>query len=278
MISVIIVNYNRKDLLRQCLDSLIGQDFKDFEIIVADNASNDGSAELISAYYPEVKLIRNTSNLLFCKAQNQGIEAAKGNFILCLNSDCMLDKGYLVRAAAAMGINENIGMVSGKILRTDKKTIDSTGLFLGRNRKAVERGYNKEDKGQHDRPGYVFGVSGAAAFFRKKMLADIKDKYGYFDERFGMYYEDLDICWRAQKKGWKAYYEPKATAYHFRSGIAALRGNKDLSERYILNRYRCMQKNDSFLGIIINLPFILFYDIKIWCYFFLTKITRHSII
>ena len=122
----------------------------------------------------------------------------------------------------AISLDAKIGMLSGKILRMDRETIDSTGLFLGRNRKAVERGYGKKDIGQYDKPGYVFGASGAVMFLRKSMLIDIKDENGYFDERFGMYYEDLDLCWRAQKKGWKAYYTPKATAYHVRGGTAQI--------------------------------------------------------
>jgi len=278
MISIIIVNYNRKDLLKHCLDSVRAQSFRDIEIIAVDNASTDGSAEMITTHYPEAKLIKNTVNLLFCEAQNQGIEMSKGDFVLCLNSDCALDKDYLAKAVNAAEINENIGMVSGKILRMDKKIIDSTGLFLGRNRKAVERGYNKEDKGQYEKPGYIFGVSGAAAFFRKKMLLDTKDEYGYFDERFGMYYEDLDLCWRAKKKGWKAYYAPKAIVYHVRGGTAVNRGvvprkgqfrrlENNLKKRYIINRYKCMIKNDTIASFLANLPFILWYDIKIWSYF-----------
>ena len=294
MISVIIVNYNRKDLLRQCLDSVRGQNFQDIETIVVDNASTDGSIEMVAMYYPDVKLIRNTSNLLFCKAQNQGIEASKGNFILCLNSDCVLDKDYLKQALSAIGLDTRIGMVSGKILRMDKKTIDSKGLFLGRNRKPVERGYGKIDKGQYEEPGYVFGTSGACAFLRKSMLKELKDEHGYFDERFGMYYEDLDLCWRAQKKGWKTYYNPKAIAYHVRGGTAVTERchcegakrpkqsqerllrfarndrfryiSNELKRMYIKNRYLCMKKNDSLFRILLNLPFIVLYEVKIWAY------------
>lgn len=283
MISIIIVNYNRKDLLKNCLDAIRGQSFQDIEVIVVDNASQDDSVEMLRTYYPEVKLIWNTANLLFCKAQNQGIEASKGGFVLSLNSDCVLDRSYLKEALQAMGLGPRIGMVSGKILRMDKKTIDSTGLFLGRNRKAIERGYGKIDNGQYDTPGYVFGVSGACAFFRKSMLKDIKDGYGYFDERFGLYYEDLDLCWRANKKGWKAYYNPKAIAYHVRAGTALIynrRGrlsvpyvfpglDRGLQKRYIINRYRCMRKNDSIAGIIFNLPYIIWYDVKMYTYLFL---------
>ncbi len=275
MLSVIIVNYNKKDLLRRCLDSVMGQGFKDIEIIVVDNASSDGSVEMINTYYPEARLIWNTTNLLFCKAYNQGIDASKGNFVLCLNNDVILHKDYLKETLAAIGLDTRIGMVSGKILRVDKKTIDSTGLFLGRNRKPVERGYGRKDRGQYEKKGYVFGVSGACAFFRKGMLKDVRDENGYFDERFGMYYEDLDLCWRAQKKGWTAYYTPKAAAYHERAGTAVVERGKwksifpylpdDLKKRYLKNRYLCMKKNDSLWGILANLPFILWQEIKIHC-------------
>ncbi|MEE8317730.1 MAG: glycosyltransferase family 2 protein, partial [Candidatus Omnitrophota bacterium] len=235
------------------------------------------SAEMIGTYFPESRLIRNTRNLLFCKAYNQGIDASKGSFILCLNNDVVLHKDYLKEALLAIGLDNKIGMVSGKILRMDGVTIDSTGLFLGRNRKPIERGYDKKDNGQYEKSEYVFGVSGACAFFKRTMLMDIKSEYGYFDERFGMYYEDLDLCWRAQKKGWKAYYNPKAVAYHTRGGTAVIhRGarpsfnfpllSNSLKKRYLRNRYLCMRKNDSFLGILINLPFILWYELKIWSY------------
>ncbi len=277
MLSVIIVNYNRKDLLKQCLDSLRGQSFKDIEVIVVDNASKDNSVAMIGACYPEVKIIRNTANALFCKAQNQGIDASRGDFILCLNNDIILDANYLKEMLFSSGLNDRIGMVSGRILRMDKKTIDSTGLFLGRDRKAVERGYGKIDIGQYSKPGHVFGVSGACAFLRRSMLMDIKDENGYFDERFGMYYEDLDLCWRANKKGWKAYYNPNAIAYHVRGGTAIGSNHKagrifpylsmDLKRRYIINRYRCIIKNDSIFNFLIDLFFILYYNIKSFIYF-----------
>ena len=123
MISVIIVNYNRKDLLRQCVESLRRQTFKDMEIIVVDNESKDDSVTMVKTDYPEAKLILNTSNLLFCKAQNQGISISKGDFVLCLNSDVTLDKDYLKEILSSAGLDSGIGMVSGKILRTkDRKS------------------------------------------------------------------------------------------------------------------------------------------------------------
>lgn len=286
MISIIIVNHNTRDLLRQCLDSVRAQDFKDAEVIVVDNASSDDSVQMLEAHYPVVRLIRNIRNELFSKAQNQGIDSSNGDLILSLNSDCVLGKDYLKESLSAINLDRKIGMISGKILRMDKETIDSTGLFLGRNRKPIERGYGKKDKGQYDRPAYIFGVSGACAFFRKDMLKDIKDEHGYFDETFGMYYEDLDLCWRAMKKGWKAYYNPKALAYHARGGSAVNRGKgkgpnflylpDDLKKKYVENRYKCIKKNDTLAGYIANLPFIFAYDIKIRIYRLLCAIFKKN--
>lgn len=292
MISVIIVNYNKKGLLKNCLDAVRRQSIKDVEIIAVDNGSSDGSAEMIKEAYAEVKLIQNDKNLFFCKANNQGIKNSSGDFILCLNSDCILDEDYLKEAVSSFSLDEKIGMVSGKIFRMDKKTIDSTGLFIGKDRKPLERGYGKLDRGQYEDPEYIFGVSGACAFFRKDMLENVKDKNGYFDEVFEIYYEDLDLCWRAQKNGWKAYYNPKAIAYHERGATAVVHDGSpkagflhisdELKKKYIKNRYRCMKKNDSIPCLLINLPFILCYEIKIYSYiignFFLTMMTRHSII
>lgn len=280
MISIIIANYNKKDLLKKCLDSIRGQDYKDIEIIVIDNASIDGSVQIVREFYPEVRLICNTKNLLFCKAYNQGIDASKGSFILCLNNDVVLDKSYLKEVLNAIGLDTGIGMVSGKILRMNRKTIDSTGLFLGKSRKPIERGYNKPDNGQYEIPEYVFGASGACMFLRRGFLKDIKSEFGYFDERFGIYYEDLDLCWRAHKRGWEAYYTPKAIAYHIRGGTAVIdnrncRGalmlpylEEELRNKYIKNRYRCMKKNETLSGFFLNLPFILWYEIKLWGYIF----------
>ena len=278
MISIIIVNYNKKGLLKDCLDSVRMQSFKDVETIIVDKGSGDGSADMVKERYPETRLIQNKENLYFCKANNQGIEEAKGGFILCLNSDCLLDKDYLKEAVGSFSLDQKIGMVSGKVLRMNKKTIDSTGLFLGRNRKPLERGYGKPDRGQYEKPEYIFGVSGACMLVKKEMLEDTKDKNGYFDETFEIYYEDLDLCWRAQKKGWKAYYNPKAVAYHERGATAVIhnlsgRGkgfkciSDELRKKYIRNRYKCMKKNDSIAGILLNSPFILWYELKLWCYF-----------
>jgi GT2 family glycosyltransferase len=168
-------------------------------------------------------------------------------------------------------------MVSGKILRWDKQTIDSTGLFISLWRTAKEKGSGVKDKGQYNREGYIFGVNGAAAFYRRAMLEQIKRDSEYFDSRFRMFYEDLDIAWRAKNQGWKGYYVPGALAYHVRG--ASVRQGKGINQRFarryisaelqvdlIKNRYLAIIKNESWLGFLAHLPFIFLYEILLWSY------------
>jgi len=256
-VSIIIVSSGNKAYLENLINSIKGQSCQDFEIITVSDKS-------------------------YGKALNHGIDLSKGEFLLCLNDDAALDERFVERALKCFDIDSRIGSVSGKALRFDKETIDSAGLFLTLWRAARERGYGQKDNGQFQREGYVFGVNGAIGFYRKAMLDDIKQETGYFDERFDYFYEDLDIAWRAQNKGWKAYYEPNAVIYHLRGGtarkdkginkrFARLYLNDELHKELIKNRYLAIAKNESVLGFILRLPFILIYDFMVWVYILLFK-------
>ncbi|PIQ87812.1 MAG: hypothetical protein COV73_02160, partial [Candidatus Omnitrophica bacterium CG11_big_fil_rev_8_21_14_0_20_43_6] len=205
-VSVVIVTIGAKDYIRGCLDSLLEQTHPPSEIMVIDNSLQPGFARELNRRYPSVKIYSSPTNLFYTGALNQGIELAQGEFILCLNDDLVLDRKFIQEALAGFLIKDKIGSVSGKLLRQDRKTLDSTGLFLSIWRTAKERGYGRTDLGQFDKGGFIFGVSGAAAFYRKDMLEAVKKKEDYFDADFRMFYEDLDISWRAQKRGWRAYY------------------------------------------------------------------------
>jgi len=280
MVSAIIVTYNNLRYLKDCIWFLQSQSFQDLETIVIFNNLQDNCINNIRKDFSKVSFIINNENLLYCKAYNQGIRQSKGEYVLCINDDVILEENFIEEVVKTISIDKRIGMVSGKILRMDRITIDSTGLFLGKSRKPIERGFNQNDKGQYNKEEYIFGVSGAAAFYRRAMLEDIKNGNGYFDERYGMFYEDLDLAWRANTKGWRAYYNPKAVAYHKRGASAKtispksrfLRKynfaylNDELKVRLVKNRYMTIIKNDSFWGIILNLPFILAYEIKLYLY------------
>ena len=282
IVSVIIVTCAIEDYLKSCLDSLKGQTHPFLEIILIDNSLNPNFSQTISKAWPEVRLYSSPKNLFYCQALNRGIEISKGDFILCLNDDVTLDKDFIKEALKGFMIEERIGLVSGKILRPDQQTIDSTGLFISPWRTVKERGYGSKDRGEFEKEEYIFGVNGAVAFYCKKMLEGIKENHDYFDSDFHIFYEDLDIAWRAKNRGWKGYYIPKAVAYHTRGGtVRQGRGiNKKYGRRYlkdelhldlIKNRYLAIIKNESLKGLFLYLPFIFLYDLWMWSYILLFR-------
>ncbi|MCM8771120.1 MAG: glycosyltransferase family 2 protein [Candidatus Omnitrophica bacterium] len=281
-ISVIVVTAGLSEYIKLCLDSINEQSIKPQEIIVVDNSLNDNFSQNIKKNYPNIKLYKSRQNLYYAQALNIGIEISSGDFILCLNDDVILESDFIKHAQKGFSIDNGIGMVSGKILRLDKKTIDTTGLFLSIFRTAQERGYGLKDKGQFDKEGYIFGVNGAVAFYRRKMLEEIKINSDYFDSDYNIFYEDLDIAWRAQNFGWKGYYIPTAIAYHARGKTvrADVREGRKFARFYISdelnfdlikNRYLTIIKNETLWGFLLHLPFIFIYDIFVLGYIFLFR-------
>lgn len=287
LISVIIVTVGSKDYLWQCLDSIKAQSYPNLEVFVIDNSLNPDFSAKVRQSFAFVKLYSNSQNLYYGASLNMGIKLSNGEFTLCLNDDVILDKKFIQEALSGFLIEDKIGMVSGKILRRDGKTLDSTGLFLSIWRTAKERGYGQPDLGRFEKDGFIFGVSGAVAFYRKKMLEEIKEESGYFDSRFGMFYEDLDVSWRANKFGWQAYYIPTAVARHVRGGsfrpdfgidkvIARKYLNDELHCDLIKNRYLTIIKNETCLGYFLYLIPMLIYDFCVWVFilFFQPKVIK----
>lgn len=286
-VSVVIVTIGAKDYIKACLKSLFEQSCPPCEIIVIDNSLKPDLAQEINKLYPSVKIYPNSKNLFYGVSLNKGIGLSKGELVLCLNDDVVLDKEFIREALKGFLIKDTIGMVSGKILRRDGKTLDSTGLFLSIWRTAKERGYGKPDLGQFEESGYIFGTSGAAAFYRRQMLEEIKSKGDYFDPKFKMFYEDLDLCWRANRNGWQGYYVSSAIAYHARGGsfrpdsgidkpIARRYLSDELHYELVKNRYLTILKNETFLGFFIHFFPIIIYDFCAWVYilFFRPKMIK----
>ncbi|MFH1288585.1 MAG: glycosyltransferase family 2 protein [bacterium] len=286
MISIIIINWNGEKFLQACLESVSTQSYGPIEIVLVDNASKDNSLVNLPR---EVVLIKNEVNKGFCAAANQGIKRSKGEFIVLLNHDVTLDKSFIKNIVETFLIAETVGMVSGKILRMDGKIIDSAGQFMNCWAKPVERGYNQPDHGQFEEKMESFSVCGAVACYRRKMLEDVKiplnppftkgetennshftkgeiqlgvGGFEYFDEDFFAFYEDLDLGWRARLRGWKALYNPKAVAYHYRGGTQTknhrfqiLGRPKDIQLKIIFNRYLTIIKNVSKIHFLLYFPF-----------------------
>ncbi len=281
-ISVIIVSAGVKNYIHTCLTSIFLQTYLPDEVIVIDNSLQPKFSQEINALYPSVKLYSANENLFYAAALNKGIALSQGEFVLCQNDDLVLDKAFIQEALQGFQLDQRIGSVSGKLLRSGGTILDSTGLFLSLWRSAKERGYGRPDRGQFDQPGFIFGVSGAAAFYRRKMLEALRLPEGYFDSSFRMFYEDLDLAWRAQRSGWRAYYVPTALAYHTRggsfrpdSGIDKPLGRKYLNDQLhcdlIKNRYRTLLRNETWLDFLLHLIPILIYDLCAWVYIILFR-------
>ena len=263
LVTVIIINFNCKKWLQTCLDSVLGQTYPSVEVIIVDNASTDGSLVFFKKKFPELPLIENKENVGFAKAVNQGIALAKGQFILPLNPDVGLTPTYLAEMVIAAKNNGEIGSVSGKLFRSDEadnKVIDSVGHIMFKNRLSANRGNEEIDEGQYNHAAQVFGTCGAAALYKREMLEDVKVDGEYFDETFFAFWEDIDLDWRANLRGWKCFYTPRAVAYHYRGGIRIPRP-KIIEFNNYRNRYLTLIKNDSFWGLLKNLPQIMFTDI-----------------
>ncbi len=210
-VSVVIPNWNGKHLLENCLPTLKIQTFKDFEIIVVDNGSTDGSVEFVKKNYPEINLIELDHNTGFAPAVNLGIKKSLGEFVLLLNNDTKVDSKcleYLYKAAIK---RKNVGMVAAKMLQmNDPKKIDSAGDYIDVVGHANNIGLGELDGEKFNKEGYVFLVTGGGGLFKKEVF----EKVGFLDDDYFAYFEDVDLCLRAQMVGFKGWYEPKAIIYH----------------------------------------------------------------
>ena len=229
-----VVNWNRRDLLRSCLLSLRAQRGVSLETIVVDNGSTDGSQECVATEFPEVKLIRNPDNRGFCAANNQGIAAARGEFVALLNNDAEAEEGWAAAMVKLAG-EQQVGMVACKILvhGNGPRIIDKVGHLIypdGQNR---GRGTGCIDAGQFDRVEEVLWPDGCAALYRKEML----DQIGGFDEDLFAYADDAELGLRARIAGWSCLYTPHAVARHRRGntlGVGSVRRLKLIERNRVL--------------------------------------------
>lgn len=238
-IYVVIPNWNGADMLKRCLDSLMLQTQK-HKIIVVDNGSVDDSIEIIKKY-KNIIVIKNSKNMGFTGGVNPGIDYAiknKGDAVVLFNNDAVADKNWLKNLAETMTKNSKVGIVTSKILRDDKKHLDSTGDFYSVYGIPFPRGRNLVDKGQFDNDVEVFGASGGASMYKVSMLKEI----GIFDQRFFAYYEDVDISFRAQLAGWKVIYEPSAIVYHEVSSTSSKLG--DFSRYHSIKNFLILYTKD----------------------------------
>ncbi|MFC2023598.1 glycosyltransferase family 2 protein [Chloroflexota bacterium] len=254
LVSVVLVNWNGASHVEGCLNSLLAQTWPSLEIILVDNASTDESLKLARSIEGlGLRVIENPENVGFAQANNQGIHAARGEFVLFLNIDAELDARFIEYALGALAQDEKLGSVTGKLylLKDGSRTdiLDSTGVTVRTSRRAHDRGHGQRDTGQFDDAREVFGACAAAALYRRTALESVAIDGEYFDSTFFMYLEDVDLAWRALIGGWECRFVPCAIGWHVRGGSGG--GSKrDIQVHHFKNHLLLVLKNDRIRDIL----------------------------
>ena len=256
-LSIIIINLNGLGDIKRCIDSLYKQTYQDFEIIFFDNASTDASVEYVSKHYRAVKLVANNENIGFAPALNRSLEMSDSEYCMSLNADIYLTPEYLEEMIRVLESEPLIGSVAGKMYRmTDEgeltENLDAVGHFIKKDRKVIGRkldASNKDDE-QNSTPQYVFGTPACSSIYKRAMLEDIKVSGECFDNDFFAFFEDVDVDWRSQLRGWRCKYTPEAIGYHERGGTGVRKNNPRIEGLLLRNGYLTILKNDGFFSVI----------------------------
>jgi GT2 family glycosyltransferase len=216
-LSVIILTWNGKGFLPECLDALAAQSYRDFETVLLDNGSTDGSADYVREHYPWVRLVELPENAGFAGGNNRALAECRGRYIVTLNNDTKAEPDFLAELVRRVEVDPGIGMVAAKMLNFyHKERIDSVGVRIAANGMGQNIGCQELDLGQYDRNREAFGPCAGAALYRRAML----DEVGFFDDGFFAYYEDLDLAWRGRLAGWRCLTAPEAVVLHVHSATS----------------------------------------------------------
>ncbi len=217
--SVVVLNWNGRHFLADCLTSLRQQTLRDYEVIVVDNGSTDGSRTYVQETFPEMRVIALPENRGFSAGNNVGIRAARGRYIALLNNDTRAEARWLEEMVSALESHPQAGFCAGKMLSWERPTIlDTAGDVFYPWGIAGKRGAGRPDGAAYSSPAYVFGACAGAALYRRAMLDDV----GLLDEDFFTYDEDVDLSFRAQLRGYRCLYVPTAMVYHHGRGATGL--------------------------------------------------------
>ncbi|MEM9998988.1 MAG: glycosyltransferase family 2 protein [Bacteroidota bacterium] len=222
-VSVIIVTWNGRALLERCLPSVLATEFDGLEVVVADNASTDDTLAWLAATHPEVRVIAHPENWLFARGNNEAIrqtalDTAPSDYVCLLNNDVEVPPGWLTPLVHVLDTMPDVAAVQPKLLQHGDRTrfeyAGASGGFLDAVGYPFTRGRLfdtlEPDTGQYDDARDVFWASGAALLLRRSAL----DEVGLLDEAFGMHMEEIDLCWRLWRAGWRVRVEPSAEVYH----------------------------------------------------------------
>lgn len=251
-VTVVIPNYNGIAYLPVCLDALRRQESQEFDTIVVDNGSADGSQELLRRDYPEVKLIGLPENQGFCGAVNVGIRACRTPYVILLNNDTEADPGFVGGLLRAIKRDARRFSCSAKMVQFHcRERIDDAGNYYTALGWAYARGKGRPQK-DYCREKKIFAACAGAAIYRK----DILERLGGFDETHFAYLEDVDVGYRARIQGYVNVYAPEASVCHVGSATTGSRYNSFKVQYSARNNIYLIYKNMPFFQIVLNLPFL----------------------
>lgn len=264
--SVIIVNYNAREYLEKCLSSLFTEEKDNYEIILVDNASTDGSVEFVQRVFPTVKVIRSQTNRGFGWASNVGAKQARGKYLVFLNPDTVVERGWFRALIDALEKTPGAGLATSKILLlSNPKRINTCGNEVHFTGLTLCRGLGREREAFAEQTE-VGAVSGAAFVIRR----DVFEALGGFDEDFFLYMEDTDLSIRARLAGYRCIYIPQSVVYH----DYALRFDSQKTFYQERNRYMMLLKNLKWRTLLVLLPALLLSEVITWG-FVLLRERRH---
>lgn len=251
-VTVVIPNYNGMAYIEACLKALL-KDAPEAEILVVDNASSDGSRELVEEKFPVVCVLVLDKNYGFSRAVNEGIRASSRPYVILLNNDTEVLPGFTENLAEVLREDESVFSASAKLLSlSDPEKIDDAGNFYCALGWAFARGKDKS-VAYYEEQDEIFSACAGAAVYRKRLF----DEIGLFDEAHFAYLEDVDVGWRARIAGYRNVYAPKAKVLHAGSGSSGSRYNEFKIRLSSRNNVYLLWKNMPFLQIVLNLPFLL---------------------
>ena len=252
-VSVIIPNWNGKQYLQECLESLRRQSFLDFEVIVVDNGSKDGSVAFIKQEYPEIKVLELKKNEGFCSAVNKGILVSRTPYVILLNNDTRVEKDFVKEMLSGIQKRQDCFSCQAKMMQmNDPGRMDDGGNFYSALGWAFAEGKGKSEK-EYEKEKEIFSSCAGAAIYRKAVF----QKIGLFDEAHFAYLEDLDMGYRAKICGYHNWFLPKAKVYHVGSGSTGSQYNGFKVKYSARNNLYLIYKNMPWWQIIGNLPFLL---------------------
>lgn len=261
LVSIIIVNFNGSKFVKTCVDSVLKSNYPNFEIVIVDNASTDGSYETLLEKFGNVRkvtFVHNAQNLGFAEGNNVGYENSKGEVVVFLNADTEVESTWLNELTRALASGRRVGGVQSKLMNMkDRKVVDSIGFHLDwlgfvYPRSDVSAGFSSEE---------LFYPDGAAMAFRADVLREAALDGEPFDPDYFLYFEDTDLGWRVRLRAYRIILVPISIVYHSRGASASSTSRASRAFLFTRNRFMTLIKNYSLANLARFMPIVVLAEI-----------------